>query len=331
MKRKMSTVLAGVLAISMLAGMTAHAADHKIGIVVFQEDMFMQMFTAGAVAAAEDYGWDHNEANYGSDPAEFTTLMKTYMDQGYEALALQCDVPEVAYQLLADAAAGGMKIVWPDVVQEENPLEIGKDLVSVLYTAQASLGYDSGTIAAQYIKEKGIEEVNVGIVEFADQGMWASKQRSDNFLKGLEDAGIEYTVVSDQDAHMQDTALTTCTDMLNANPEINIIYGANDGATVGCTMAVKNLGLTDSVAVFGCDATEQILTLLLDDEYSLYGTSGQDAYGMGYAQATITMDAALGNENEDIGKEISYASIPCSRYDTEFVEEYLETLKGYMK
>lgn len=299
--------------------------EYKVGVIVFQNDMFMQMWTQGCNAAAEEYGWTVNNSNSNDDPAQLDTLIQTYIDQGYDAVVMQYTDPEVAMNCAKKAHEAGLAVGSGCVVTEEELQYYDLGLI----TAQSALGYAAGEAAVKYIQENNITDVKVGIVQFVAQSAWYSQQRSGNFLKALDDAGIAYEVAADQDANMQDTALTTCTDILTANPDINIIYGANDGATVGCTMAVKNLNLTDSVAVFGCDASEQICSLLLDDSYSLVGTAAQDAFGTGYKLTQAIMDKVLGNDNEYLGKDNSADGLPLNDYDVAAVDAYMEDLKAF--
>jgi simple sugar transport system substrate-binding protein/ribose transport system substrate-binding protein len=192
------------------------------------------------------------------------------------------------------------------------------------------LGRQSGEAAVRYIKENGISPVNVAVVQFRSQAAWYSNERSSNFLKALDTGGIKYNLVADQDAWMMDTAITTATDILTAHPEVNIIYGANDGATVGSTMAVKNMGLTSKVLVFGCDASAQICNLLTDPSYSLIATAAQDAYQVGY---DCTVALIKGIKGEDIssmkGRTVEIDAMPLNDYDVPAVRKYLEEISKY--
>ena len=46
--------------------------------------------------------------------------------------------------------------------------------------------------------------------------------------------------------------------MLTANPDINLLWGANEGGTIGATMAVKNAGLAGKGCNlwYGCKRTD---------------------------------------------------------------------------
>ncbi|MDR3174612.1 MAG: substrate-binding domain-containing protein [Treponema sp.] len=298
----------------------------KIGCIVFQEDMFMQMYTMGCVAAAKDAGVEINTANSNNDAAQEANLINTYTEQGYKGVVMQTPDDVTALQTIKVANGKGVQFVIGSILSDE----ASKYVLTSILTSNESLGYLSGEAAVRYIKEKAISPVNVAVVQFKAQSSFYSNLRSSSFLKALDDGGIKYNLVADQDAWMMDTAITTATDILTAHPEVNIIYGANDGATVGSTMAVKNLGLVNKVSVFGCDASAQICNLLLDPSYSLVATAAQDAYRVGY---DCTQTLIKGIKGEDIsavkGKTVEINAMPLNDYDSAAVRKYLEEISKY--
>jgi simple sugar transport system substrate-binding protein len=329
-KDKRIAIIVLAVIFSMAAASVLYAASEekklKIACIVFQEDMFMQMYTSGVVAAANKYGVDINTSNSSNDAAREAELINTYIEQGYNGICLQTPDEVTAFASVKRGVAAGLQFVVATILTEE----MAPYVVTAILTSGESLGQKSGEAAVRYVKEKGIQEVNIGIVQFKSQAAYYSNQRSSSFLKAFDDAGVKYTLVSDQDAWLQDTAITTATDMLTANPQINILYGANDGATIGTTMAVKNINLTDQVAVFGTDASEQICQLLLDDQYSLIATAAQDAYGSGFEGGEVLIKSLRGEDvSEYKGKTILGEALPLNDFDKAAVEAYIETLKTF--
>ena len=300
----------------------------KIGCLVFQEDMFMSLFDAGAQASAADYGVEINSANSSNDATRESEVIRTWTEQGLDGAVVLSPDMSTSLQTFSTAIDSGMTIVTADDQYEKNG-SIDKGVLASVTTMPEDLGRASGEAAVKYIQEnmQG-QDVKIGIIQFKAQAASASEGRSNGFLAALDDAGIEYEVVADQDAWLQDTAVTTATDMLTANPDINILYAANDGGTVGTTMAVRNLGLGDKVAVFGTDASEQICDMVLDESYRLIATTGQDAYQNGYTCAEILIKSLLGEDvSEYEGKLAALDGLPLSRDDLAEVEEYKAKLE----
>jgi simple sugar transport system substrate-binding protein/ribose transport system substrate-binding protein len=70
-------------------------------------------------------------------------------------------------------------------------------------------------------------------------------------------------------------------DILTANPDVNILWAANEGGTVGAVMAVRNAGKAGKVVVFGTDIGEQICDFLLARDNVLQAVTGQRPYEIG--------------------------------------------------
>ena len=86
--------------------------------------------------------------------------------------------------------------------------------------------------------------------------------------------------------------------MLQAHPDINLLWAANEGGTVAHANAVKTLGLGDKVAVFGTDMNNQMGQMLQAGDNILQGVTGQAPYQMGY-DAFMTMVRVMNGEKVD--------------------------------
>ena len=157
--------------------------------------------------------------------------------------------------------------------------------------------YLVGKEAAEIIKEKlGDTKLNIAIVQFKSLLPDNSGNRVAGYLAALDEAGIQYEIVADQDAWLQDTALETASGILTAHPEVNVIITVNDGGTIGSVMAVQNAGLSDQVLVFGHDGSDQISSMILDDNCPLQAVVAQDPYGQGYKAMTALINAIKGGD-----------------------------------
>ena len=101
---------------------------------------------------------------------------------------------------------------------------------------------------------------------------------------------------------MQDDALTKVSDMLTANPEINVIWASNDGGTIGATMAVQQAGLAGKVFVFGYDGGDQQTSMILSSDHILVGVVSQDPYTQGFKAVESLALTLQGKTNPDKGK-----------------------------
>jgi sugar transport system substrate-binding protein len=114
------------------------------------------------------------------------------------------------------------------------------------------------------------------------------------------------------------------TDMLTANPEIQVIYAANEGGTVGAVQAVRTAGLQGKVFVFGIDASEQLGNFLLDEDNVLIATTAQQPFDMGKTALDVAQKAVKG---EAIEATYDIPGLALSRADRAAVEAYVSTVK----
>ena len=183
-------------------------------------------------------------------------------------------------------------------------------------TGQAAVEF----IQANYPADKVI---NLALVQFKTQIPEQSADRVNGFMAALDAAGIKYQVVADQDAWLQDMAVAKAGDMLSANPDIDIIYAANDGGTVGSTMAVDNAGLAGKVFVFGTDGSEQIVGLLKDPNNILQAVTAQNPYEIGYNTVVALVNRIEGKTFEGEGVDNIIAGIPLNRNDVAGLDAFL--------
>ena len=159
-------------------------------------------------------------------------------------------------------------------------------------------------------------------VDFDDQLPEQSKARWDGFYAGLKAAGIEYKEVAHTSAHAQDTALAQTTDMLTAHPEIQVIFAANEGGTIGAAQAVKQAGKAGKVFVFGYDGSDQLTSMILSPDNILQGSVAQDPYMMGYKAVEALVNLLTGKDAPDQGKIVVVNGTYLGRSDTAAVNAW---------
>ena len=112
----------------------------------------------------------------------------------------------------------------------------------------------------------------------------------DAATKGLPEA----RVLARQDAWEAGPAIKKADEILKAHPDIDIIFAANEGGTIGAQLAIKNAGKGDKVKVFGTDAAKQEIDMLLADDGILQAVTGQQPYDMGVRAIMAAVKAVKG-------------------------------------
>ena len=297
-------------------------SDITVAGIVYLEDQFMKLLSTGYTDAAKKYGVKCLTSNVNNDQAKETNQINTYVTQGVKGIAIAPLNEESSITTLKNAASNGMKITLCDSTLANADFIVGG------YTSdQKQLGASTGNVAKKFIEEKLGGKAKIAVVQFKSLLPEKSAARSGGFLDVVKTLpGVE--VVADQDAWMQDTAVSTVNDILTAHPDVNIIFAANDGGTVGATMAVKNAGKAGSVYVFGIDASEQIASMLQDSDNVLQAVTGQDAYSMGYKSMELLIKDILG-ENTGVTKGAieTVDGILLDRADQSGIDTFLKNLK----
>ena len=299
------------------------AKDLVVAGVVFQEDQFMKLLSLGYQDAAKAAGVKCLTGNTGNDQAKEVELINTYISQKVNGLAIAPLNPDSSMTTLKLADAGGMKIVVTNLSLTNAPFVVGG-----FTSDNKNLGAITGRKAATYIKEKLGGKAKIGIVQFKSLLPEQSTDRVTGFKEEVKKVNPDVEFVADQDAWLQDKAVAVVGDMLTANKNINLIYAANDGGTIGSVMSVKNAGLTGKCVVFGIDTGEQQIAMLKDKDGILQAVTGQDPYFIGFSAMTLLIKNLLGEDTSaSKGKNVIVPGVLVSRDDPAGIAKFEADLK----
>src|SRR5215470_5197702 len=250
-RRQLMATAVAAIAIG-LTSVTADAADKLIAGVVFQQDQFFNGIELGMKsAAAKAGGIELLLANTESRPEKEASLVDTYITRGVKAIVISPISPKGSIPALKRAADQGIKVV------AYNTFNMDWDFLAAnLSSNQADLGGTTGKAAAAYIKEKLGGKAKIALLGFRSQGAEASDLRTNSFLDAAKAGGNAITIAAQQDAWLAERAVSVARDIITANPDIQLIYAANEGGTVGAVQAVRNAGKQGQIAVFGIDGSE---------------------------------------------------------------------------
>ena len=277
----------------------------KIAGIVFQEDQFFRLVLFGMRDAAEKNGAEFFEANSLNKPDKEIQLVNTYIARGVDAICISPISKTASVTALERAHKKGIKIVL-----QNSPIE--SDIaVSTIESDQFDLGAQCGKFARKYIEENLGGKAKIAILAYRSQVPEQSDQRSGGFKSEVTKLpGVK--IVAEQDAWLAEMAIKKVGDILTANPDVDIIWAANEGGTVGSVMAVKNSGKAGKIAVFGTDTSEQLIGFLLSADNILQAIAGQKPYEIG----TMGLEAALkALKGQAVEKQVVIPAFVLSRDD----------------
>ncbi|MCY4259745.1 MAG: substrate-binding domain-containing protein [Rhodobacteraceae bacterium] len=316
MKTLIKTSVSG--AVLLCTGVAAFAQDIAMGGVVFQSDTFMQTFQDGMQAAADENDVTLILANSETDLAKESNILNDLIVRGIDALVINTFAADGSVAAVSEVVGAGIPVICANTCLRENARD---GIHSFLATRNVDLGLKTGEAASEYIHRHLGGKAIIGILN-CDTFPEACLPRKEGFLQALTEAGVEYEVVSDQTGFLADAALPISEAMLQANPDINILWAANEGGTTAHVLAVQGAGLADDVKVFGTDMSGQHAQFLKADNNILQAVTGQAPFQIGYDAVNLALDVIAGKE---VVFDLVVPTILFARGDDEAIDMFTET------
>ena len=287
----LSGLLLGLLCAAGCEKKASSGAKIKIASVIFQDDEFFRVLQLGLNDAAGKAGVDLRSGNSKGNLATELQLINTYINAKVDAMVVSALSKEASMNPLKRAHDAGIKIVIVNM-----PLTADFP-VSTIESDHRDLGVRTGREAARFIKEKLDGKAKVAILAFDSQLAEQSKMRTEGFKSQLRDLpGVEF--VAQQDAWLVDMGIRKVDAILTAHPEVNLIWSANEGGTVGAVRAVEAKRMAGKVFVFGTDASEQLANALLSPDNILQAVTGQRPFDIGTEGIQAAIKAVKGETVE---------------------------------
>lgn len=289
-----------------------------IASVILLEDQTEKVMQTAMRITAEKYGATVIEGQSGGELERETRLLSDYREQGVDAICIYPVSPTGSLAGLENAAKQGIDIYSVDLSMDS------KWLTGYCEANQYNIGQMVGKECAEYIKKNFPDrKPKVAIIQFSSLLPDTSKSRTRGFLS-MTQSLIE--VVQDVDAWEAATSTPIVKEVLDANPDLDMIFCANEGGTVGAVMAVQNAGL--KIPVFGIDITEQLVNMMLDEDNILQALGGQDPVQLGERAMENLCRYLMGEEYE---AEIVIPGIFLSRKRPGEARDYIESMRQVLE
>jgi ABC-type sugar transport system substrate-binding protein len=203
------------------------------------------------------------------------------------------------------------------VIANNTPID-GDAHSSYIESDAFDLGRQTGAKAREYIEKKLGGKAKIAIVEFKSLIPEQSDARTSGFKSEVTRLpGVQ--IVADQDAWLPEKAVSKVTDILTAHPDVDLVWSANEGGTVGAVLAVKNAGKAGKVVVFGTDASDQLVGFLLSPDNILQAITSQRPVESGRMAVEFAVKVKKG---ETVPKRVSMKGILLSRDDVPGVKAF---------
>ena len=262
----MKKLLAMILCVSMMAtalvgcgGSEEPAADDAavaggIGLSVStQNNPFFVTLVEGAEAAAEEAGVSLTVVDAGDDVTKQVSDVEDLLSKNIAVLIINPVDSDAVSGVVEDAMAAGVKVIAVDRVV--NGVEVDCTI--------ASDNVMGAELATQYIVDTLGEGIKVAELQGVP-GASAAIDRGTGF-HNIADASLE--VVASQTANFDRTeGMTVMENMLQANPDIQAVFAANDEMALGAVEAISGAG--KDILVVGFDATDDAVAAINEGRMS---------------------------------------------------------------
>lgn len=156
------------------------------------------------------------------------------------------------------------------------------DMENYLVTYAGSDNYNAGYVCGQDLAEKLPEGGPIIVLD--SPTMQSVVDRTDGFLKAIEDSGVPFEVVAKIDCMgNQEQGNLNGTDALTAHPDAVAIFGGNDPTALGAQAAAEAAG--SDALIYGVDGSPDVKALIAEGKMT--GTGAQSPITIGKTIAEL--------------------------------------------
>ena len=285
----MKKALALVLVLLIALTSSAFAAD-KLGFLPpAMTSPFYASCIEGATPVADALGYELEVLAPPSedDYATQTSMMEDFITQGVKGIAV-CGINlDALIPAIKKANDAGIPVVMFNTITELEGVDV--------YAYSGYNQYNGGAKIADWVNEKMNGEAVVAIIEGLPSDY--TTQRMGGFVDKCKESYPGITVVATQPGDwVREKGMNAAMDMIQAHPEINVIYGLSDEMALGAVQACKQLNRDDIICV-GLDGNPNAKEAVKSGE--LDGTLDCGPVAIGANAIKALADAIDGVERTD--------------------------------
>jgi ribose transport system substrate-binding protein len=117
------------------------------------------------------------------------------------------------------------------------------------------------------------------------------------------------------------TALNQTTNVLQANPDLVGIFGANEPTAIGMGKAIQQAGLSGKLVAIGFDGNSVLAGMVKDG--TLNAIAVQSSYNMGYLGVKTAYDVAFGDKTVEPYVDTGFLMVTKDNIDSQDAKNVL--------
>ena len=271
----MKTVMKKLMLASAMGAVcaTSWAADLVGASLLTQQHPFYIELADAMKAQAAEKGLDLQVSIANQDLSKQLADVEDFIVKGAKVIVISPVDSKGVFPAIKKAQDAGIAVITVDV--PANDVEV----TSYIGTDNYAGGVKAGDWKVALITYPTVQSV---------------VSRIDGFKKALE-AYPEMEIVAEQAGITRAEALAVAQNMLQANPDIQGIFGFGDDAALAAAVAVKSAGLQDKVKVIGFDGMKEARDAV-DNDPVMVGVIQQFPDQMGKTSVDTAVKVLVGEE-----------------------------------
>ena len=312
-----------LISIALLAALTigtAARADDPVTIGAVQmvaEHEWFRTIELGMQEAADEAGATLLVANAQGQVDTEAAMVDNFAARGVDAILISA--------LNVDASVPALKrAVDSEIVLVDYNTTINSPIMTTFVGVDnRELGAQMGRYVAEHVKADMDGKAKIALLTIPKYEVGV--QRRDGFVEEISKVpGIE--IVAEQEGELPEPSANTLETILQANPDLDMVWAANEGGLVGAMTAKRASGA--DIEIYGTDMSLQVAAALLNSDSGVKAVSTQDPYTIGYQSVELALEKIKG------GDVPAQSIVPLEMYTSDqpdAVNAYLEKYKALSK
>jgi ribose transport system substrate-binding protein len=214
-----------------------------IGLIVeaFGNEWFQELITKAKEVAGQK-GVELLVDSSEWDAAKETQIFDDYIQRKVDGIAVALAQEAATRANLEKAAKAGIPVITLILEIRGGPQS------TVIKHDNYGGSYNAGVWAAQFFKKQRRGVPKMAVLDFPIYQ--STIDRASGFIDGFRTVYPNAEVVSQQNAEgVMDKGMTIMENIIQANPDVNVVFGINDPCALGAASAIEAAGMRDVVVV----------------------------------------------------------------------------------
>jgi fructose transport system substrate-binding protein len=283
-------------------------AQEKMTVALIVKTLSNPFFIAMGAAAKDEAAKKnvtliYEAGKYDGDNATQLSMMDDLVTRGVKTIALVPNLSAGIVPAVKRAQAAGVKVLAIDTALD--PADLSDSFI-------ATDNLKAGILNGKWAKDAmGSLPAKIALLEGTPGGE-VNTDRMNGFLQGFGDQARHLVVADEITNGDQGKGQTAMENILNAHPDVNLVWTVNEPAALGAATAIKARGLTGKIKIVsmdgGCRGVKGVQDGVIDSDVMQFPKK------MGMTAVDFAVDVAAG---KSVPKRVDTGEILITKTSTE--------------